>query len=259
MSAPSHPAPTRSTDRARNGAAGPRRSEGSPSPRRIPTIEASHLNHRARQRIARRFGTINQRLYIGFKLAADPVYAAAARVRGNSALPLFDLGCGIGLLAHYLHGCGLLDRYIGTDHDSRKIEAGNAALVRGGIDRRVQLHHGDAADAYDTQGDVAMLDVLHYLPRERQPDLLSSAASLVAPGGVLILRNVVREPNWRFRFTVWEEHILRASGWIPGGAQHYPSAEEIHAPLREAGLSVSMQPLRGRTPFNSYLMVGRRA
>jgi 2-polyprenyl-3-methyl-5-hydroxy-6-metoxy-1,4-benzoquinol methylase len=230
-----------------------------PTTTRIPAIDAPHLDRRARQRIARRFDTFNQRVYIGFKLAADPVYAAAAHARGNSALPLFDIGCGIGLLAHYLDGCGLLDRYIGTDHDARKIEVGKAALARGGIDRRVQLHHGDTVDAYDQQGDVAMLDVLHYLPRERQPDLLSAAASLVAPGGVLILRNVVREPNWRFRLTVWEEHLLRASGWIPGGAQHYPGAEEIHAPLRDAGLSVSMQPLRGRTPFNSYLMVGRRA
>jgi 2-polyprenyl-3-methyl-5-hydroxy-6-metoxy-1,4-benzoquinol methylase len=242
------------------GAGTSHRLDGSP-PRttRIPAIDVPHLDRRARRRIARRFSTFNQRLYIGFKLAADPVYAAAARVRGNSALPLFDIGCGIGLLAHYLHGCGLLDRYIGTDHDARKIEVGKVALARGGIDRRVQLQHGDAADAHDLQGDVAMLDVLHYLPRERQPDLLSAAASLVAPGGVLILRNVVREPNWRFRFTVWEEHILRASGWIPGGAQHYPLAEEIQAPLRDAGLRVSMQPLRGRTPFNSYLLVGRRA
>jgi hypothetical protein len=47
------------------------------------------------------------------------------------------------------------------------------------------------------------------------------------------------------------------SGWIPGGAQHYPTADELRAPLENAGLDVRVEPLRGSTPFNSYLIVGR--
>jgi len=48
------------------------------------------------------------------------------------------------------------------------------------------------------------------------------------------------------------------SGLIRGGAQHYPSTEELRPPLEAAGLAVSMGPLFGRTPFNSYLLVARR-
>jgi len=68
---------------------------------------------------------------------------------------------------------------------------------------------------------------------------------------------VLREANWRFHATRVEEFFLRASGWIPGGAQHYPSADEVRAPLEQEGLEVRIEPLRGRTPFNSYLVVAR--
>jgi hypothetical protein len=35
--------------------------------------------------------------------------------------------------------------------------------------------------------------------------------------------------------------------------------EEIRVPLAAAGLTVEIKPLWGRTPFNSYLVVARRA
>lgn len=199
------------------------------------------------------------RAFVAVKLACDPVYQAMAEARGSSTLPLIDIGCGIGLLAHYLHGVGRLHGYRGFDHDARKIETASAAVKRGGFDGNVTLECGDAVADGGDRGDVALLDVLHYLPRERQPHLLGAAAAMVADNGVLVLRNVVRQPNWRFRLTVWEEHLLEKSGWIPGGAQHYPDADEIRTPLEQAGLKVSMRPLRGRTPYNSYLLVARPA
>ncbi len=103
-----------------------------------------------------------------------------------------------------------------------------------------------------------LLDMLHYLPAERQPALLHAAIRHLAPQGCLIIRNVLREPNWRFHVTRLEEFFLRASGWIPDGAQHYPTADELRVPLEDAGLDVRIEPLRGRTPFNSYLIVARR-
>jgi 2-polyprenyl-3-methyl-5-hydroxy-6-metoxy-1,4-benzoquinol methylase len=195
---------------------------------------------------------------VAFKLLMDPVYAAAAEQLDSSELPLIDIGCGMSLLAHYLHDRDQLPRYLGFDHDRRKIEAGKAAASRGGLPERLELHCRGAATLKGVRGNVALLDVLHYLPREQQALVLQVAADRVAPGGQLIMRNVVREPNWRFHATVMEEHVLRATGWMRVGAQYYPTAAEIRAPLEAAGLIVHMRPLRGRTPFNSFLITARR-
>jgi 2-polyprenyl-3-methyl-5-hydroxy-6-metoxy-1,4-benzoquinol methylase len=215
------------------------------------------IDRATRRRIAARFPTRSQRGYVRVKLATDPVYAAAASIIADSPLPLLDIGCGIGLLGHYLHAQGHAQAYVGLDHDRHKIAAGSLALQQAG-DADMSLRLADAAELPPLQGHVALLDVLHYLPLARQPPLLAAAARHLAPQGRLIIRNVLREPNWRFHATRIEEFFLCASGWIPGGAQHYPSADELRVPLEDAGLDVRIESLRGRTPFNSYLIVAQR-
>lgn len=215
------------------------------------------MDRRSRQRIAHLYDNHLQRGYVRGKLAGDPVYAATATLVAGTALPLLDIGCGIGLLGLYLHALGHARPYLGVDHDARKIAAGQQAVQRAGLGALMSLRHADVAELPPMHGHVALLDVLHYLPAERQPTLLQEAARHLAPDGCLIIRNVLREPNWRFHATRVEEFFLRTSGWIPGGAQHYPSADELRAPLQDAGLHVHIEPLRGRTPFNSYLIVAR--
>lgn len=215
------------------------------------------MDRRTRHRIISLYDNHLQRCYIRSKLASDPVYAATTKLIAGSPLPLLDIGCGIGLLGQYLHARGHRQPYLGLDHDPRKIAAGRIAVRRAGLDTVMGLRHADVADLPPMHGHVALLDVLHYLPAERQPTLLQAAIRHLAPQGCLIIRNVLHEPNWRFHATRIEEFFLRVSGWIPGGAQHYPTADELHAPLENAGLDVRIEPLRGCTPFNSYLIVAR--
>lgn len=215
------------------------------------------MDRRSRQRIAHLYDNHLQRGYVRGKLAGDPVYSATAALVAGTTLPLLDIGCGIGLLGLYLHALGHARPYLGLDHDARKIAAGQQAVQRAGLGALMSLRHADAAELPPMHGHVALLDVLHYLPAVRQPILLQEAARHLAPEGCLIIRNVLREPNWRFHATRVEEFFLRTSGWIPGGAQHYPSADELRVPLQDAGLDIRIEPLRGRTPFNSYLIVAR--
>ena len=199
-----------------------------------------------------------QRSYVRGKLASDPVYAATAEAIDGSALPLLDIGCGIGLLGLYLHARGTLPRYVGLDRDERKIADGRAAVRRAGLENAIELRTADAAALPELRGHVALLDMLHYLPREAQAALLQAAMARLAPGGALVIRSVLRDGSWRFQATRAEEVWLRVSGLIRGGAQHYPSTDELRRPLEASGLAVTLGPLFGHTPFNSYLLVARR-
>lgn len=217
------------------------------------------MDRRTRQYISCRYESRLQRCYVRSKLATDPVYAATSTVLAGSALALLDIGCGIGLLGQYLHAQGHRAPYLGLDHDRRKIAAGQRAAQRAGLGAAIQLRCADAHDLPPMQGHVALLDVLHYLPAQAQLSLLQEATRHLAPHGYLIIRNVLREPNWRFHATRVEEFFLRISGWIPAGAQHYPVAKEVCRPLEAAGLAVRIESLRGHTPFNSYLVVAQQA
>jgi 2-polyprenyl-3-methyl-5-hydroxy-6-metoxy-1,4-benzoquinol methylase len=209
-------------------------------------------------RIANSYEHWLQRRYIKGKLAVDPAYAATAALVKNRPMPLLDIGCGIGLLGRYLHAQGAVTRYLGVDSDVRKIEAGQRALHLSELDGVLQLRHAQGVMRQPIRGHVALLDVLHYLPRDGQRALLDNAIAHLAPGGLLVIRNVLRERSWRYALTRVSEFFLSASGWMRVGAQHYPSADELRSQLERDGLLVSIRPLHGKTPFDCYLLVAER-
>lgn len=212
----------------------------------------------AMYRIANSYEHWLQRRYVKGKLATDPAYAATAALIKHRPMPLLDIGCGIGLLGQYLHARGIVTRYLGVDSDPRKIEAGNRALRQAGLDGVLQLRQTDGTSQQPIRGHVALLDVLHYLPRDGQHALLDNAIAHLAPGGLLVIRNVLRERSWRYAYTRVSEFFLSASGWMRVGAQHYPSADELRRQLETAGLTVTIRSLHGKTLFDSYLLVAAR-
>jgi 2-polyprenyl-3-methyl-5-hydroxy-6-metoxy-1,4-benzoquinol methylase len=193
--------------------------------------------------------------YVRGKLGSDPVYQATAEVIRDHPSPVLDVGCGIGLLAHYLDSVGCNVDYVGIDLDADKIRIAEQAASHHAHMRF--LHAScDALPAW--QGHVVMLDVLHYLSSDTQQVLLAAAAERVAPGASLIIRSVLRDSSWRFAVTRFEEGFMRCVRWMRYRVQHYPDVTELETPLREAGLRVELRPLWARTPFNSYLIVARR-
>jgi 2-polyprenyl-3-methyl-5-hydroxy-6-metoxy-1,4-benzoquinol methylase len=207
------------------------------------------------RRIARHFRRPWHRDYARAKLLMDPVYAAAAAVVADSTVPLLDVGCGLGLLACYLRECGFRGDYLGLDFDAGKIREARAA---GRGYERLAFDDSRAQALPVFVGHVALLDVLHYLEHDEQQTLLREAAARVAPGASLIVRNVLAGRGWRFRATVAEEFLLHATRWMRSPPRHYPSREEIERPLRAAGLDTDVQPLWGKTPFNSFVVLARR-
>jgi len=203
------------------------------------------MDRSSRQRIAGFYDGLLQRGYVRGKLASDPVYAATAAAIDGSSLPLLDIGCGIGLLGIYLHTQGHLPQYVGLDHDERKIHAGMVAVRRAGLEQVMELRIADASAMPAMRGHIALLDMLHYLPQEAQQSLLRASVEHLAPGGMLIIRSVLRDASWRFHATRAEEVWLRLSRRIRGGAQHYPCIEELRRPLENAGLRMAVTPLFG--------------
>lgn len=208
------------------------------------------------RRIAARFRWPWQRDYVRAKLRLDPAFAAVADRIAGSASDVLDIGCGFGLLGFHLRECGFRGNYRGIDFDRAKIAQARRITREYGID--LVFNDGDANSLPEFSGHVILLDVLHYLDAAEQQLLLRDAAARVAPGALLIVRNVLRERSWRFRATVWEERFAYAVRWMRSPPRHFPDRAEVEAPLRVAGLDIDVRPLWGSTPFNSYAIVARR-
>lgn len=206
------------------------------------------------RRIARQLPTRFLQGYASAKIRTDPVYAAVAESLKRSSAPIFDIGCGIGLMEFYLRESGLTIPIVGIDHDVKKVEVAKKA---GAHYDGLEFRAGDAREAIPA-GSVLALDVLHYFTNEGQTAMARAIAGAVPPGGVAIIRDAIRDGSLRYRLTALQETFARAIFWLKAERLNFPTRESIEAPFREQGFEVEVQPLWGRTPFNNYLFVFRR-
>jgi SAM-dependent methyltransferase len=204
------------------------------------------------KRIASRYPTRLLRSYARVKIATDPAYNAVYDLLRDASEPLLDIGCGVGLMAFYLRERGLRMPIVGIDHDRRKIEI--ARRVAGG-DRSVSFEIGDARHSVQFRGNVVLLDVLHYFSDADQSIILRNAA---AAGGMIIIRDGLRDGSLRYRLTYAQETLARMGGWLKAERLHFPTRESIETSLN-GEFREEVKPMFGRTPFNNYMFVFRRA
>jgi len=195
------------------------------------------------------------RSYTRLKLCCDPLYSTVAEMLVAADTPVLDIGCGIGLLGLHLRARGFCRRYLGIDCDATKIESARQSAGEQGATLTYETR--DAIVLPPFAGSVAILDVLHYLDRDRQRALLRAAARRLSTNGVLVVRTALQEPAWRYRASVLEERLLYGSGWMRMPARHFPRRAEIESALAELGMQFTIKPLWGHTPFASFLAVAR--
>lgn len=188
------------------------------------------------------------------KIWLDPAYPATARILRDSPLPLLDIGCGMGLLAAYLRANGHRAPITGLDVDAEKTTLAQKLLGA----EQATFSTGDARDLPPHQGDIVMLDVLHYLTDTQQQDLLRAIADRLAPGGTALIRIALRQANLRYALTQLEESFIKLVRWIPTTGRNFPTRDEVLAGFPPKEFETTVRPMWGYTPFNSYLFVIRR-
>ncbi len=193
--------------------------------------------------------------YSRIKLGSDPLYPGVAEALRGSHLPLLDLGCGIGLLAHALRAEHIDLPYFGVDNDAGKITQARRA------GRRAELVDAefsvvDLARAFPPhRGSVAILDVLQYLDDAAQQRLLHAAIGMLVPGARLVIRTGIEDGSRRMSVTRAFDRVANLLGWMNAPPRRYPHADDLRRTLEGAGLESEFTPLRGNTPFNNWLVV----
>lgn len=196
--------------------------------------------------------------YSRIKLGSDPLYPGVAAALRGSVAPLLDLGCGIGLLAHALRAEDVGLPYLGVDNDAMKIAEAQRAGRHAGL-RDAEFAVVDLASAFPVhRGSVAILDVLQYLDDAAQQRLLDAAVAMLIPGARLIIRSGIEDGSRRMRMTRMFDRVANLLGWMNAPPCRYPRAENLRATLADAGLEGTFTSLRGKMPFNNWLVVATK-
>ena len=216
---------------------------------------ASH--GKACARVAARFSSRWLQHYSSSKLRSDPIFRAVAELLREKEGALLDVGCGVGLLPFYLRERGFTGAITGLEIDARKVRRARAAASP--ADGRITFLEQDVGSELPPfSGNIALLDLLHYMDPSRQESLLQKLASRVAPGGMLLIRDCPRDGSPRFWMTYLGEVFAQAIFWNIGASLHFPTRESIIGSFNADEFSSEERPMFAGGPFNNRLFIFRR-
>lgn len=151
-----------------------------------------------------------------------------------AGLRILDIGCGGGLISEPL--CRLGAAVTGIDPGDRNIAIakGHAEPQGLAIDYRVATVEqlAEAGEQFDA---VVCLEVVEHVPDV--PAFVKACASLVRPGGMMILSTINRNLKSYALAIVAAEYVL---GWLPRGTHQWDrfiTPEELASHLAQAGMA----------------------
>ena len=197
-----------------------------------------------------------QRLHVLIRALTCPFRALLDRFpRSGSVL---DVGCGHGLLVNLLardpRHPGL--QLWGIDHDAAKIEVARRTALPGVEFSTSRLEELPEA-GFDV---VSIFDVLYTVREDIWGEILGGCYRVLRPGGMLIVKEVVDRPRWKYWAIMAQESLsVMIFKITKGDRPHFESAAVYSRAIASAGFRVAeVAPLPSATWISHCLFIGRK-
>lgn len=199
------------------------------------------------------------RLHVRVRWASCPFPEVAAAV--PMAGRVLEVGCGHGLFSAYLAVTSPARDVHGVDLDVGKITDAHDASARA-RERGVRLSFEAAPSGAVPEGPweaVVIVDVLYLLHPADQRRLLADCAAQLAPGGVLLVKEMSERPRWKYLVNLAQETVsVRLLGITEGREMTFLPPAELAEEMRIDGLDVTARRIDRRRPHPHHLLVGRK-
>jgi 2-polyprenyl-3-methyl-5-hydroxy-6-metoxy-1,4-benzoquinol methylase len=130
---------------------------------------------------------------------------------------VLDIGCGRALFLGLLAALGQGSRLAGVDVSRGVIESAKrtAGLVQQKQLGEIELFLINPGEALPsgTFDVISIIDVLHHVKPSQQRDFMAAAFRHLAPGGILIYKDMVLKPSWRVWLNRMHDLVV-AREWI---------------------------------------------
>ena len=106
---------------------------------------------------------------------------------------------------------------------------------------------------------VVIVDVLYLLGTAGARRLLADAATAIAPGGRLVVKEIDTRPHWKYRLAVGQELAATRVARVTAGATvEFLAPDDMVAVMAGAGLAVARHRVDRGYPHPHLLLVGER-
>jgi len=198
----------------------------------------------------------SERLHVTGRLRSCPVDAvhAATPARGR----VLDFGCGHGAVTLYLALAAPDRKMTGVDVDRDKIALARTAATNANV---AASFDAVAAD-FRPEGEwdaITIVDVLYLLGEKAALDVVDRAASALAAGGTVVIKEIAVRPRWKYWFAAFQELLATKVLRITEGSNvSFVPPNVIAERLTAAGLRVEQQPAHRGRLHPHHLVVGHK-
>lgn len=203
------------------------------------------------------------------KLGSDPVFCAMLERglllgRGH----ILDLGCGQGLLASWLRAAQLCYQNgawpqgwppAPNPRSTRGIELMDRDVdrARAALGPACEISQGDIRSAeFGSTDAVVILDVLHYMTKDEQLQVLRRVRAALPAHGLLLMRIGDADGGFKFRYSQWVDKLVMLFRGHASVATHCRSAAQWRELLLDCGFEVQVTPMSEGTRFANVLLIG---
>jgi cyclopropane fatty-acyl-phospholipid synthase-like methyltransferase len=169
---------------------------------------------------------------------------------------ILDIGCGFGLFTLYYATLSADRHFYSIDLNRSRITMAHAAGAALDVSARVSFCVQDASTIGGQPGTFEaayMLDLIHHLPRAQHRSLLAAIYKLLAPNGVLVIKDIATYPRWKMFFT-WVLDMVMSPRMPP----HYVDPSSLCKLLAQIGFTVETRPLPDILPYPHILYICRK-
>lgn len=204
-----------------------------------------------------RDATLGDRTHIRVRWASCPWDRVLPLVPAEGRV--LDFGCGHGLASFLLAEDAPQRRVVGIDIDVDKLDVARRAAHRFGSNAPLFPPSCTYRWSDETWDAILISDVLYLLEPEARAELVSQLAAALAPGGVLIIKEIDHKPRWKYRLARLQERAATGSGITAGSGVDFMDPADLHDALGAAGLDVTNVPMGDGYPHPHLAIVATPA
>jgi 2-polyprenyl-3-methyl-5-hydroxy-6-metoxy-1,4-benzoquinol methylase len=180
---------------------------------------------------------------------------------------VLDFGCGAGLFMGLLYSTGRLNSGYGIDVNpaliavaKKMVERAENQVTSKSAKTTLRFESGDVFSDFRSSeilpvgpfDVVALVDVMHHVPRSLHRQLLEMLVARVKPGGTFLYKDMCRSPLWRAGAN-WFHDLVIAHQWI-----QYARYEWVEQAVAKVGMNLTHSARINRLWYGHDLRVFRK-
>lgn len=166
---------------------------------------------------------------------------------------VLDVGCGFGLFSLYYALQSSHREIVAYDINDSRLAMARSSATALGLSRQTTFCRQDAVAMCEEPSsfDAAyMLDILHHVNSSAHRGIISMIHRALAPGGILVLKEIDTKPAWKVFFT-WTLDMLMSPSMPPS----YINRTTLYDLLVDVGFEVKIHSMVDILPYPHVLYI----